>query len=67
MCRQSMKAPIGAVMSVVMMPPTKAIIIMVKAEVVDPGGKKLYTPDTSIPDEEVPAGDASLPALSNVQ
>lgn len=44
-----------------------AIIIMVKAEVVDPGGKKLYTPDTSIPDEEVPAGDASLPALSNVQ
>ena len=45
----------------------KAIIIMVKAEVVDPGGKKLYTPDTSIPDEEVPAGDASLPALSNVQ
>ena len=45
----------------------KAIIIMVKAEVVDPGGKKLYTPDTSIPDEEVPAGDASLPALSNAQ
>ena len=45
----------------------KAIIIMVKAEVVDPGGKKLYTPDTSFPDEEVPAGDASLPALSNVQ
>ena len=41
--------------------------IIVKAEVVDPGGKKLYTPDTSIPDEEVPAGDASLPALSNVQ
>ena len=40
---------------------------MVKAEVVDPGGKKLYTPDTSIPGEEVPAGDASLPALSNVQ
>ena len=36
-------------------------------EVVDPGGKKLYTPDTSIPDEEVPAGDASLPALSNAQ
>ena len=33
----------------------------------DPGGKKLYTPDTSIPDEEVPAGDASLPALSNAQ
>ena len=45
----------------------KAIIIMVKAEVVDPGGKKLYTPDTSIPDEEVAAGDASLPALSNAQ
>ena len=43
----------------------KAIIIMVKAEVVDPGGKQLYTPDTSIPDQEAPSGSAPLPALSN--
>ena len=26
----------------------KAIIIMVKAEVVDPGGKELYTPNTPL-------------------
>lgn len=45
----------------------KAIIIMVKAEVVDPGGKHLYTPGTSAPDEEAPAGLAPLPALSNAQ
>lgn len=45
----------------------KAIIIMVKAEVVDPGGKQLYTPRTSVPDEDAPAGLAPLPALSNVQ
>ena len=45
----------------------KAIIIMVKAEVVDPGGKQLYTPGTAVPDEEAPAGLAPLPALSNAQ
>lgn len=45
----------------------KAIIIMVKAEVVDPGGKQLYTPGTAFPDEEAPAGLAPLPALSNAQ
>lgn len=28
----------------------KAIIIMVKAEVVDPGGKELYTPNTPAPE-----------------
>jgi len=45
----------------------KAIIIMVKAEVVDPGGKQLYTPGSSVPDGEAPAGSASLPSLSNAQ
>lgn len=45
----------------------KAIIIMVKAEVVDPGGKQLYTPETSVPDGNAPAGLAPLPALSNAQ
>lgn len=45
----------------------KAIIIMVKAEVVDPGGKQLYTPSTSVPDGDAPAGVAPLPALSNAQ
>lgn len=42
----------------------KAILIMVKAEVVDPGGKQLYTPDTTLPDEKAPADAATLPALS---
>lgn len=45
----------------------KAIIIMVKAEIVDPGGKQLYTPGTSVPDEDAPAGLAPLPALSNAE
>lgn len=45
----------------------KAIIIMVKAEIVDPGGKQLYTPGTSVPDGDVPAGLAPLPALSNAE
>lgn len=45
----------------------KAIIIMVKAEVVDPGGKKLYTPGSSVPDGEAPAESAHLPSLSNAQ
>ncbi|WP_302015956.1 hypothetical protein, partial [uncultured Akkermansia sp.] len=45
----------------------KAIIIMVKAEVVDPGGKQLYTPSTSVPDTDAPAGPAPLPALSNAR
>lgn len=39
----------------------KAIIIMVKAEVVDPGGKELYTPGNSGPD--VPELGPALPAL----
>lgn len=43
----------------------KAIIIMVKAEVVDPGGKELYTPNTPAP--ETPEGGAGLPALSAVE
>ncbi|MCD8061333.1 MAG: tetratricopeptide repeat protein [Akkermansiaceae bacterium] len=43
----------------------KAIIIMVKAEVVDPGGKELYTPNTPVP--ETPGGGAGLPALSAVE
>lgn len=45
----------------------KAIIIMVKAEIVDPGGKQLYTPGTSVLDEDAPAGLAPLPALSNAE
>lgn len=45
----------------------KAIIIMVKAEIVDPGGKQLYTPETSVPDTDAPSGLAPLPALSNAQ
>ena len=45
----------------------KAIIIMVKAEVVDPGGKQLYTPSTSVPDTDAPVGPAPLPALSNAR
>lgn len=45
----------------------KAIIIMVKAEIVDPGGKQLYTPGTSVPDEDASAGLAPLPALSNAE
>lgn len=40
----------------------KAIIIMVKAEVVDPGGKQLYTPRT--PDADTPDNGTQLPALS---
>ena len=43
----------------------KAIIIMVKAEVVDPGGKELYTPNTPVP--ETPEGGPDLPALSAVE
>lgn len=39
----------------------KAIIIMVKAEVVDPGGKELYTPGTSVP--AGPEMKGALPAL----
>ncbi len=45
----------------------KAIIIMVKAEVVDPGGKQLYTPGSSVPDGEAPAESAPLPSLSHAQ
>lgn len=43
----------------------KAIIIMVKAEVVDPGGKELYTPGTSVPDG--PEMKGSLPTLGAVE